>query len=174
MAFALAAALAGLSIDQRSGALTFLTGTVAVTALLAVIAALVLGGAQLLAAALLLLGFLQFVHVLLIGELNPWMLGIVSVGLLLVGELVQWSLDSRSRGRLAAGLHLSRAIGVLWLVVFGTGVVVIGLAAAVLPMEEGIPALVLAMVSAVALLGLISTIGRNQEPLGAPGVPPDQ
>ncbi len=170
----MAAALAGLSIDQRSGALTFLTGIVAVTALVVVVAALVVGGGELLAAALALLGLQQFVQVLLIGELSTWSLAIVGVGLLLVGELIQWSLDSRLQGRLELGMHVSRGFGVIWLATLATGVVVVGLAAAAWPMEEGLFSVALATVAAVGLLGLISTIGGKQEPPGSPGASCDQ
>ena len=170
----MAAAIAALSIDQRSGALVFLTGAVAVAALVLVLAALIVGGGLLLGAALALLGLLQFVHVLLLGELSTWSLGVASVGLLLLGELTQWSLDSRSRGRLEVGMHVSRAVGVAWLAAFATGVVAIVMAAGAWPMEEGTVSVAVATIAAVTLLGLVglvSTIGRNQEPLDSPGVP---
>lgn len=170
LALAAAAAIAGLSVDQRSGALTFLTGSVAVVAIVLVVAALIVGGGLLLGAALALLGLLQFAHVLLLDEVSAWSLGLASVGLLLIGELTQWSLDSRSPGRLERGLHVSRALGIGGLVVVAAAVVVLGLAATAWPMDPGIVSVAVATLAAVGLLGLIWMIGRNQEPRVAPGV----
>ena len=170
--------VAGLSLDQRSGGLAFLTGIVAVTALVALVAALVVGGGRLIGAALALLGLLYFVHVLLIGELGPWVLATVGVGMLLVGELAQWSLDSRPGGSREVGMHLSRIVGIAWLVVLASSVVVLALVAASAPAGDGVVSLLLATVGSVTLLALILAVGRrtteNQEPLVFPGVPRDQ
>lgn len=170
--------VAGVSLDQRSGGLAFLTGIVAVTALVALVAALVVGGGRLIGAALALLGLLYFVHVLLIGELRPWVLASVGVGMLLVGELAQWSLDSRPGGRREVGMHVSRIVGIAWLVVLASIVVVLALVAASTPAGDGMVSLLLATVASVALLALILAVGRraieNEEPLVFPGVPRDQ
>ena len=170
--------VAGLSLDQRSGGLAFLTGIVAVTALVILIAALAFGGGRLLGAALALLGSLSFLHVLLVGELSPWVLGSVGVGMLLIGELAQWSLDSRLGGRREVGLHVSRLVGIAWLVALASSVVVVALVAASAPAGDGLISLLLATVGSVGLLALILAFGRraieNQEPLVVPGVPRDQ
>jgi hypothetical protein len=50
-------------------------------------------------------------------------------------------------------------------------VVALAMVAAAWPMPEGTISVALATIAAVGLLGLISTIGRNQEPLDSPGVP---
>ena len=115
LAFGVGLVIARLSLDLRTGALLFVSGTRPrrprdprrcprpreVT---------LIGAAQTMFA-LLYLG-----HVVLAGESTWEALGLVSLGVLLVGELSQWSFDSRIVGRYEAGLHQSRAVGIaaLW------------------------------------------------------------
>jgi hypothetical protein len=138
--------------------MTFLSGSFAFLALVVLVVALILGRPSLIGGALALLALLYFTHLLVTGESDLLTLGIVSVALLLVGELCQWSFDSRLPGRYEPGLHLSRGIGLAWLVALAIGVVALGGVAAGLPIPDGIWTVATATAASVALLGLVSAI----------------
>lgn len=158
----MALAIARLSLDLRTGALLFLSGTAAAVVLVILAVVLILGKPTHIGLPQGLLAVLYLGHVALAGESTWEALGLVSLGILLVGELSQWSFDSRVEGRYEAGLHLSRAIGIAALLAIGLGVILLAAAASGLPTLGDPWAIAAAAGASIALLALISTVARRR------------
>jgi hypothetical protein len=164
-----AVGIARLSLDLRTGALIFLSGTPALVVLVVVAGVLVLGKPNLIGLAQGLLALLYLGSVALAGHSTWEALGLVSLGILLVGELSQWSFDSRVRGRYEAGLHVSRVIGMAWLLALGLGVLLLAGLATGLPLQAGLWGVAAATAASVALLALVSTIALRVPDRAASG-----
>lgn len=121
-------------------------------------AVLVLGRPSWIGAVLGFLGALYLGHVLVAAEANVATAGFVGVALLLVGELAQWSFDSRLRGRYAASMHTTRAVGVAGLVLLGAGVVFLSLLVVGLPVSGGLVTVIVGMAAFVAVVVLVSIV----------------
>jgi hypothetical protein len=150
-----------LSLDLRTGALVFVTGTAAVVVLMILAAVLVLAKPHLIGAAQAVLAVFFVSHVLVSGESTWEALGLASLGILLFGELSQWSIDSRVVGRYEPGLHQSRAVGVAALVALGLGVITLAAVALGLPTLGDPWAVVAAIAASLALLVLITEVTRG-------------
>jgi hypothetical protein len=137
-----------LSLDLRTGALVFVTGTAAVVVLMILAAVLVLAKPHLIGAAQAVLAVFFVSHVLVSGE-STW------------EELSQWSIDSRVVGRYEPGLHQSRAVGVAALVALGLGVITLAAVALGLPTLGDPWAVVAAIAASLALLVLITEVTRG-------------
>jgi hypothetical protein len=153
--------IARLSLDLRTGALTFVSGIPAVVVLVILAGVLVLGKPHLIGVAQAMLALLYLGHVVLAGESTWEALGLVSVGVLLVGELSQWSFDSRVVGRYEAGLHRSRGVAIAALVALGVGVIALAAFAFGLPDLPDPWAVLAAVAASLALLALITTVARG-------------
>jgi hypothetical protein len=150
----------------RTGALLFVTGTVAIVVLVILASVLVLAKSNLIGVAQAMLALLYVGHIVLAGESTWEALALVSLGILLVGELSQWSFDSRVAGRYESGMHLSRAIGVAVQLALGVAVIMLAAFALGLP-SLGDPWAVLAATAAsLALIALVARVA-----LSAPGRP---
>jgi hypothetical protein len=150
-----------VSIDLRSPSLLVVTGGPGVVLCLVLGAALVLARPGWIGTVLGLLALLFLMHLLIAGESSPQVAAGVGVALLLAGELTQWSLDGRHAGRYELSLHVSRAIGIVWLGMLGAGVVLLSLAAAGLPVPGGIATVAVATAAAVVLLGMFSFVAAR-------------
>lgn len=147
-----------LSLDLRTGALLFVSGTAAVIVLVILAGVLVLAKPHLIGVAQAMLALLYLAHVVVAGESTWEALGLVSLGVLLVGELSQWSFDSRVAGRYEAGLHRSRAIGIAALLALGLGVIAMAAFALGLPNLADPWAVVAATAASLALLVLVTRV----------------
>jgi hypothetical protein len=154
-------AIVRLSLDLRTGALLFVSGTVAVIALVILAGVLVLAKPHLIGPAQAMLAALYLAHLVVAGESTWEALGLVTLCLLLVGELSQWSFDSRVPGRYEAGLHRSRAIGITALLALGLGVIGMAAFALELPNLPDPWAVVAATAASLALLVLITRVARG-------------
>lgn len=150
-----------LSVDLRSPSLFVVTAGPGVALLLMLAAALVLARPGWIGAVLGFLALLFLAHLAVAGEFSPEGAAMVGVALLLAGELSQWSMDGRLAGQYAAGLQVSRLIGIGWLALLGLGVELLALLAAGLPMTGGIVTVGVGMAGAVALLGLFSVVAAR-------------
>jgi hypothetical protein len=160
-----------LSLDTRSAGLGFVTGGFGLVALLFLGATLAAARPGWIAGVLALLALLYFGRLSVAGEPSLEGLGIVSVLLLLTGELSQWSMDSRHAGSYETGVHLWRAAGIVVLGLLGLGTVLLSQVATGVPIAGGIGTVAVAMVAAVALLGLISAVALRRP--DRPAVPYD-
>jgi hypothetical protein len=161
LAFGVGLVVVRLSLDLRTGALVFVTGTAAVVVLMILAAVLVLAKPHLIGAAQAVLAVFFVSHVLVSGESTWEALGLASLGILLFGELSQWSIDSRVVGRYEPGLHQSRAVGVAALVALGLGVITLAAVALGLPTLGDPWAVVAAIAASLALLVLITEVTRG-------------
>ena len=150
-----------LSLDLRTGALLFVSGTAAVIVLVILAGVLVLAKPHLIGVAQAMLALLYLAHVVVAGESTWEALGLVSLGVLLVGELSQWSFDSRVAGRYETDLHRSRAIGIAALLALGLGVIAIAAFALGLPNLADPWAVVAATAASLALLVLITLVAHG-------------
>jgi hypothetical protein len=150
-----------LSLDLRTGALLFVSGTAGVVVLVILGGVLTLAKPNLIGAAQALLALLYLGHVVVSGESTWEALGLVSLGVLLFGELSQWSFDSRVVGRYEAGLHLDRATGVAALLALGVGVITLAAFALGLPNLPDPWAVMAATAAALALLALITRVAQS-------------
>ena len=156
-----------LSLDLRTGALLFVSGTAAVVVLVILAGVLVLAKSHLIGVAQAMLALQYIGHVVVAGESTWEALGLVSLGVLLVGELSQWSFDSRVVGRYEARLHRSRAIAMGALVALGVGVNALAAFAFGLPDLPDPWAVVAAIAASLALLALITTVARGASEVSA-------
>ncbi|MEO8272974.1 MAG: hypothetical protein ABI620_02760 [Chloroflexota bacterium] len=147
-----------MSLDTRSGGLLFVSGVLGVVVVLLLVAVLVLGRSGWIGAVLGLLAALYLGHVLVAPAADLATAGFVGVALLLVGELSQWSFDSRLRGRYEPALHLSRAVGVAWLVLLGAGVVLLSQLVVGLPVSGGLGTVIVGMAAFVGVVALVSIV----------------
>lgn len=154
-------AIVRLSLDLRTGALLFVSGTVAVIALVLLAGVLVLAKPNLIGPAQAMLAVLYLAHLVVAGESTWEALGLVSLGLLAMGELSQWSFDSRVPGRYEADLHRSRAIGIAAVLALGLGVIGMAAFALELPNLADPWAVVAATAASLALLALITRVARS-------------
>jgi hypothetical protein len=158
---AAAGAVAAMSLDLRSVPLVLVSGSLALTVLVLLLATLSLGRPGWIGAIIGLLALLFFAHILVAGETNTGLAAAVGVALLLVGELTQLSLDSRLAGRYEASLSVARAIAIAWLGLLGLGVALLGMLAAGVPIPGGIGAVAVGMGASVGLLGLFSVVAAR-------------
>ncbi len=150
--------VAALSLDARSGGLTFVTGAIGALLVAALAVALVFARPGWMGALLGFFALLYVGHLLVAPESNLLTAAVIGIALLLVGELSQWSFDSRLHGRYEAGLHRARAIGLGGILLLGTGVLVVTLLALGLPVPAGLGTIVAGMAALVALVALISIV----------------
>lgn len=151
-----------MSLDLRTGALLFLSGTAAAVVIVVLAVVLILGTPTHIGLPQGMLAVLYLGHVVLAGESTWEALGLVSLGILLVGELSQWSFDSRVAGRYETGLHRSRAIGIAALLALGLAVILLAAVASGLPSLGDPWAIAVAAGASLALLALISTVARRR------------
>jgi hypothetical protein len=150
-----------LSLDLRTGALLFVSGSVAAVVLVILGGVLVLAKPHLIGGAQAMLALLYLGHVVVVGESTWEALGLVSLGVLLFGEISQWSFDSRVVGKYEAGLHQSRAVAIAFLSALGVGVIALAAFAFGLPDLPDPWAVLAAIAASFALLALITTVARG-------------
>jgi hypothetical protein len=143
------------------------SGTAAVVVLVILAGVLVLAKPHLIGAVQAMFALLYLGHIVVAGESTWEVLGLVSLGVLLLGELSQWSFDSRVVGRYEAGLHRSRATGVVALLALGAGVITLAAFAFGLPNLGDPWAVLAATVASLALLLVITKVAGGTSRLSA-------
>ncbi|HET7182279.1 MAG TPA: hypothetical protein VFI15_08630 [Candidatus Limnocylindrales bacterium] len=149
-------AIAGLSLDVRSGGLLVISGSFGVIALGVLAAAFVLARASFLGPAVLVLELAYLQHVLLAGPPTVVEVAVVSLAALLAGELGQWSIDNRTVRIEAGQLQSGRLRAILGLLVV-SGLAVAAVAfGAVAPVVAGPAVAIVAVPAAVAAVAIVS------------------